>query len=97
MQAPSPSGTAATIQAALERLAVELDSPGHAAELVTEDGPVPYLSVYNRHAQLGEAVYADDQSYWWPWGQPIAAIGNPKAAADKVRYVLAAAPGHSHE
>jgi hypothetical protein len=95
MPAPSPSGIAAANRAALEQLAAELGSGDHDAELVTDDGPVPYLAVSHRHARLRESIYADDRSYFWPWGQPIAAIGNPRAAAEKVRYVLAA-PGHSH-
>lgn len=83
-------------EAALSQLAATLD-PGHyTAELVTDCGPVPYLLVASRHAQLSECVYADGQSYRWPWGQPIAAIGNPKAAAGKISYVLAATPEPAH-
>lgn len=94
---PVPASTATTTsRAALEALKAMLDSRDHTAELAW-DGTVPYLAVANRHVQLREAVYADDRSYWWPWGQPIAAVGNPKAAADKIRYVLAATPGPAHE
>jgi hypothetical protein len=82
----------ASTEAALNKLAVTLDPDHYSAELVTDDGPVPYLLVANRHAQLSEAVYADDRFYRWSWGQPIAAVGNPRAAAEKVSYVLAAAP-----
>jgi hypothetical protein len=78
--------------AALMALAAELDSRDYTATLVTDDGAVPYLRVSSRHAQLGEDIYVDGQFYRWPWGQPIAAIGNPQAAASKVAAVLAATP-----
>jgi len=80
---------------ALEDLEARLDKRDHDARLVTDQGPVPYLAVSNRHAQLGEDIFVDGKSYLWPWGQPIAAIGNPQAAATKVSHVLAAAPGSS--
>jgi hypothetical protein len=79
-------------QRLLRWLAAGLDPDHYTAELVSDDGPVPYLLVASRHAQFGEAVYADDRSYLWPWGQPIAAIGNPQAAASKVAAVLAVTP-----
>jgi hypothetical protein len=81
---------------ALERLATELDPRDHDSRLVTEEGPVPFLAIRSCHAQLGEEVYADGQFYRWSWGQPIAAVGNPKAAASKIRHVLAATPEASH-
>jgi hypothetical protein len=87
---------ASPLVTALSQLAAALD-PGHyTTELVTSDGPVPYLLVASRHAQLSEAVYADHEFYRWPWGQPIAAIGNPQAAASKVATVLAATPQSAH-
>lgn len=79
--------------AALKDLDAELDRRDYATTLYC--GEVPRLAIVNRHAQLAEDVYADGESYFWPWGQPIAAIGNPKAAADKISYVLAA-PGNPH-
>lgn len=83
-------------KAALEALAAALDPGDHTAELVTGDGPCPYLLVASRHAQLNETICADDDCYWWPWGQPIAAVTNPQAAAAKISYVLAATPTRSH-
>jgi hypothetical protein len=82
--------------AALNQLAAALDRDHYTAEVVTDDGPVPYLLVASRHAQLSEAVYADHQFYRWPWGQPVAAVGNPRAAASKVAAVLAATPEPAH-
>lgn len=93
MSASSPHEAAIK---ALEDLEARLDKRDHAARLVTDEGPVPFLVVSNRHAQLGEDIYVSGQSYVWPWGQPIAAVGNPQAAATKVSHVLAvAAPGSS--
>jgi hypothetical protein len=81
---------------ALNDLAAAVDPCHYAATLVTDDGPVPYLMVSSLHAQLGEAVFTDGQFYYWPWGQPIAAVGNPTAAASKVATVLAATPEPAH-
>ncbi len=89
------SSMPASPRAALEALGAELDHHDFTTTLTTGHGP-PRLTVTSRHAQLGEDIYADDRSYWWPWGQPIAALGNPQAAADKVSHVLAARPGHCH-
>jgi hypothetical protein len=79
-------------EAALKALDAELDQGVYATTLYS--GQTPCLHVANRHAQLAEDVYAGAESYFWSWGQPIAAVGNPAAAAEKVRYVLAA--GNSH-
>jgi hypothetical protein len=86
----------ATAEAALKALDGQLDRRHYATTLHTDGGQPPRLTVTNRHAQLGEDIYADEASYWWPWGQPIAAIGNPKAAASKVAAVLAATPEPAH-
>ena len=90
---PTPAGPEAARKAALDALAAALDPRDFTATVVPDDGPVPYLTVSSRHAQLGEDVFADGQFYRWPWGQPIAAVGNPQAAATKVSHVLAAVPG----
>jgi hypothetical protein len=93
MSARSPHEVAVK---ALEDLEARLDKRDHSTRLWTEEGEVPRLSVANRHAQLGEDIFVDGQSYLWPWGQPIAAIGNPQAAATKVSHVLCARPDPSH-
>ncbi len=81
--------------AALDRLAATLDPRDHATTLTTGDGRVPHLTISSRHAQLAENVYADERFYWWSWAEPIAAIGNPQAAATKISHVLhATEPTH---
>jgi hypothetical protein len=91
MSAPITSpGDVRKAEAALQALQAILDNPDHTADLVTGDDGSPLLSVRNRHAQIGEFIYASDQSFFWPWGQPIAAIGNPQAAASKISDVLRA-------
>jgi hypothetical protein len=82
-------------QAALAALGAQLGRDDFDTMLNGDDGP-PVLIVASRHAQLSEHIYADGQCYWWPWGQPIASAGNPKAAAAKISYLLSAAPGHAH-
>lgn len=84
-------------QAALANLAAEFNDQDFDITLNPAEEYPPSMTVSNRHAQLSETIYADEQSFWWPWAQPIAALGNPKAAATKISYVLAAAPGTSHE
>jgi hypothetical protein len=79
---------------ALEALDAELDRRDYATTLVN-DG-TPCLTITNRHAQLAEDVYTDGESYLWPWGQRIAAVGNPKAAAAKVSYVLGTGASMCH-
>ena len=86
-------GEAITPEAALAALADELDQRDFVVTLTPGDGGRPRLTVLSRHAQLAEDIYADARSYWWPWAQPIAAVGNPKAAATKISHVLRAAPG----
>jgi hypothetical protein len=81
---------------ALERLAATLSKADFSATVTGGDNGTSVLTVVNRHAQLGETIYADEHCYWWPWGQPIAAVANPQAAAAKVSYVLAAAPCDIH-
>ncbi len=93
MPAPSPSTAA---QAALDALAAALDPSNFATTLVTGPGRTPHLAVSSRHAQLSEDIYADDQSYWWPWSERITAIDDPLTAAQKVADVLRTAPEPAH-
>jgi hypothetical protein len=96
--AQQPTGTPASAdqhggpRAALIALAAALDPGAYTAELVTDDGPGCCLLVASRHAQLSETIHVNGQFYLWPWGQQIAALTSPQAAASKVAAVLAAAP-----
>jgi hypothetical protein len=83
-------------QDALERLAAALDPSDHAITLVTGQGQVPYLAITSRHADLAEDVYADQQSFWWSWAEPICAVDDPLTAARKITRVLQAAPQPTH-
>jgi hypothetical protein len=92
---PRP-GASGGPEAALENLAAALDDQDFDVTLNLGEGCPPSLTVRNRHAQLTETIYADGTSYWWPWAQPIAATGNPQAAATKISYVLGSTPQPSH-
>jgi hypothetical protein len=83
---PAPS------QAALETLAAALDPRDFATTLTTGDGRPPRLTVTSRHADFGDDIYADHQSYWWSFAERIAAIDDPLAAAQKITNVLRAVP-----
>jgi hypothetical protein len=78
----------ASAQAALERLAAALDPRDHITTLTTGPSHPPRLTVTSRHAQLGDDIYADDNSYWWSWAEPIAAVDDPLSAARKITSVL---------
>jgi hypothetical protein len=86
----------ADARAALEALAAALDPGDYATTLTTGDGRPPYLTVTNRHAQLGDDIYADHQAFWWSWAEQIAAVDDPAAAARKVTTVLRTAPAPTH-
>jgi hypothetical protein len=77
-------------QAALERLAAALDTRDFATTLTTGPGHRPSLTVTSRHADFGDDIYADDQSYWWSFAERIAAIDDPLTAAQKITNVLRA-------
>jgi len=95
MSAPSP-GDAITSRAALEHLAAALDPRDFATTLTTGPGQRPRLTVTSRHAQFGDDIYADHQSYWWSFAERIAPVDDPPAAARTVASVLRATPEPSH-
>jgi hypothetical protein len=82
--------------AALETLAATLDPHDYITTLVSGQGRVPHLTVTSRHADFGDDIYADHQSYWWSFAERIAAIDDPQAAAQKISSVLRAVPQPSH-
>ena len=45
-----------------------------------------------RYAQLGEDIYAGNGCYLWSWAEPICAVDDPQAAANKITSVLRAVP-----
>lgn len=57
---------------------------------------IPHLAISSRHAELAEDIYTDGRFYWWSWAEPIAAVGNPQAAATKISHVLHATPEPTH-
>jgi hypothetical protein len=79
-------------QAALERLAAALDTQDFATTLTAGPGHQPFLTVTSRHADFGDDIYADHQSYWWSFAERIAAIDDPLGAAQKIANVLRAVP-----
>jgi len=79
-------------QAALERLAAALDTRDFATTLTAGPGHQPFLTVTSRHADFGDDIYADHQSYWWSFAERIATIDDPLTAAQKITSVLRAVP-----
>jgi hypothetical protein len=79
--------------AALEELATALDSRECAMILVTGPEQRPCLTVAHRLTRTAQDIYADHSTYWWPWGQPIAATSDPMAAAYRIMAFLRAGPG----
>jgi hypothetical protein len=78
--------------AALERLAAALDPGEFTTTLTTGPGQPPRLTVTSRHADFGDDIYADSQTYWWSFAERIAPVDDPLAAARKVTSVLRTAP-----
>ncbi len=80
--------------AELEKLAAELDSGTHHAQMVTAQGRRPYLRVVCRDAPIMLAyIYAepaDDGApwFWWGWAERIAPVADIPAAARKIEQVL---------
>jgi hypothetical protein len=61
---------------ALDRLAAALDPREFATTLTTGPGHGPRLSVTNRHAQIGDDIWADNRAFYWSWGEWIAPISD---------------------
>ncbi len=96
MPAPSP-GDITTAQAALENLAAALDSRDYATTLTAGPGRRTYLSVTSRHAQIGDAIWADNRAFYWSWGEWIAPLSDPATAARMISMVLRAVPQPAHD
>jgi hypothetical protein len=94
VSASTSASTPTTPNAALEALDAELDRDDYDTQMGGSDGDLACMTVASRHAGLSEEVYCDGRSYFWKWGQTIAAVDNPKAAAAKVSYFLSAGPRH---
>jgi hypothetical protein len=84
---PQPTG----LQAALESLAAALDPADYATTLTTGPGRTR-LSVTSRHAAIGDDIWADHRAYCWSWGEWIAPLSDPQAAARMISVVLRAVP-----
>jgi hypothetical protein len=84
-------------QTALESLAAALGPGEFITTLVTGTGRCPCLTVTTRRAGADESIYAGRSSYWWGWGEPIAATDDPLTAAHKVATALRVAPQPAHD
>jgi hypothetical protein len=87
---PSPGDT--TCQAALERLDAALDPGEFATTLTARPGVRPRLTVTNRHAAIGDDIWADNRAYYYSWGEWIAPISDPATVARMISTVLRAVP-----
>jgi hypothetical protein len=78
--------------AALELLAAALDQSEFATTLTSHPGQPPCLAVTSRRADIGGDIHADHRAYWWSWGERIAPVTDPPAAARKISGALRAIP-----
>jgi hypothetical protein len=78
--------------AALEHLAAALDTGEFATTLTSHPGHPPCLAVTSRHAQIGGDIHADHRAFWWSWGERIAPVTDPPAAARKISSALQPIP-----
>ena len=79
------------------RLDAALDPFDYVTALTTGPGRRPHLSVTNRHAQIGDVIFADNRAYYWSWGEWIAPISDPATAARMISAVLRAVPQPAHD
>jgi hypothetical protein len=93
---PSPGEATTTPRTALVALGAALFPREFALTLTSRPGRRPCLSVTNRHAAIGDDITADRRAYYYSWGQWIAPISDPQAAARKISAVLRAVPAPSH-
>ena len=94
---PLDAGEAPAVTAALERLDAALDPRDYATTLTTGPGHGPRLSVTNRHAQIGDDIWADHRAYYYSWGEWIAPVSDPATAARMISMVLRALPQRAHD
>ena len=94
---PDAAGDTPAVTAALERLADVLDPAEFATTLITGPGHGPRLSVTNRHAQIGDDIWADHRAYYYSWGEWIAPISDPATAVRLIGMVLRAVPQPAHD
>lgn len=85
------------VQAALENLDAALDPAEYATTLTTRPGHPMYLSVTNRHAKIGDHIWADNRAYYWSWGEWIAPTSAPATAARMISTVLRTLPQPAHD
>jgi hypothetical protein len=85
-----------TVTAALERLDAALDPAEYTTTLTTRPGRT-FLSVTNRHAQIGDVIWADHRAFYWSWGEWIAPVSAPATAARMISMVLRAVPQPAHD
>jgi hypothetical protein len=85
-----------TSRAALVALAAALDPREFATALTTGPGRVS-LSVTNRHAQIGDVIWADHRAFYWSWGEWIAPVSDPATAARMISVVLRAVPQPAYD
>ena len=78
-------------RAALENLDAALDPREYATTFTTRPGRT-CLSVTNRHAAIGDDIWADHRAYYYSWGEWIAPISDPETAARMISTVLRAVP-----
>lgn len=78
--------------AALEHLAAALGAGEFATTLTTSPGRPPRLAVDSRHACISGEIRAGHTAFYWSWGERIAPLTDPPAAARKISNVLRAIP-----
>jgi hypothetical protein len=86
-----------TATTALERLDAVLDPAEYTTTLRTSPGRHPRLWVTNRHAAIGDDIWADNRAFYWSWGEWIAPVSDPATAARMISVALRAVPQPAHD
>ena len=86
-----------TSRAALEALDAALDSAAFVTTLTVRQDQPPRLTVTSRSTRLGDDICADHRCYRSSHDVPIAAVGDPQAAARTITTMLRALPPPAHD
>ena len=74
----------------LGKLAAALTERGYVAQVRTPAGRLPHVYAHNPQVTaLSERIFAQADSFFWPWAEPIASRDEVTAAATIVARVLA--------
>ncbi len=83
---------ALTDSQALEALAGAVPGGHYSTALITGPGRLPWLAVVSRGSPSTEAAVNVLEGWYWAWGERVAPVADPAAAAAAVTGLLRPAP-----